>query len=206
MGTFEIAHNHRRALGETMTAAQPASTSVQVPRIVFYPAVVAVLLLAAWTVSLVRDRNPLPFPDRDYTVFSAKSTLALIALEELMQMHGHVPRFRIDSDNVERTIFSNGTIINHPRQTMLDRLGQPGAALGFVVADPEQAARETAELLRRNGFAAEVILDAEPGLPITFVSTDALSGSVIVFRKHVLKMGQKPPAWTPRDQAAPGTP
>ena len=189
-----------------MTDAQSARTSVQVPRVVFYPALMAVLLLAAWTVSLVRDRNPLPFPDRDYFVFSAKSTPALIALEELMRSHGHVPRFRVDSDDVERTIFSNGTIINHPRQTMLDRLGQPAAALGFVVADPEQAARETAELFRRNGFTADVILDAEPGLPITFVTTDALSGSVIVFRKHILKMGQKPPAWTPRNQGAPAAP
>ncbi|HEY0929872.1 MAG TPA: hypothetical protein VGE27_08115 [Gemmatimonas sp.] len=157
------------------------------------------LLLIAWTTSLVRDRNPLPFPDRDYHVFSAKSTPALIALEDLMQLHGHVPRFRVDSDDVERTIFSNGTIVNHPRQEMLAKLGAPSAALGFVVDDPEQAAREAVELFRRNGFTAELILDAEPGLPITFVTTDALSGSAIVFRKHVLQMGQKPPAWTPRN-------
>jgi hypothetical protein len=189
-----------------MTVARSDRSHVKVPRIVFYPALVAVLLLAAWTTSLVRDRNPLPFPDRDYHVFSAKSTQALIALEELMQTHGHKPRFRVDSDVVERTIFSNGTIINHPRQTMLDRLGQPGAALGFVVVDPEQAARETADLFRRSGFTAEVILDAEPGLPIAFVATDALSGSIIVFRKHILKMGQKPPAWTPRHQGSLPTP
>lgn len=176
------------------------SGSVSVPGIVFYPALVAVLLLVAWTISLVRDRNPLPFPDRDYHVFSAKSTPALIALEQLMQSHGHVPRFRIDSDNVERTVFSNGTILNRPYQAMLDRLGQPSAALGFVVADPERAAREAADLFRKSGFTADVILNAEPGLPITFVTTDALSGSAIVFRKHVLKMGQKPPAWTPRTQ------
>lgn len=183
-----------------MNVARPDSSHVKVPRIVFYPALVAVLLLAAWTTSLALDRNPLPFPDRDYHVFSAKSTPALIALEELMQAHGHAPRFRVDSDDVERTIFSNGTIINHPRQTMLDRLGQPGAALGFVVDDPEQAAREAADRFRRSGFTADVILDAEPGLPITFVATDALSGSVIVFRKHVLRMGQRPSAWTPRQQ------
>lgn len=182
-----------------MTAARFISSSVRVPSIVFYPALVAVLLLAAWTTSLVRDRNPLPFPDRDYHVFSAQSTPALIALEELMQLHGHVPRFRVDSDDVERTIFSNGTIVNHPRQAMLDRLGQPSAALGFVVVDPEHAAREAVELFRRNGFTAELILDAEPGLPIAFVTTDALSGSAIVFRKHILQMGQKPPAWTPRN-------
>lgn len=189
-----------------MTVARFVGGTVKVPSIVLYPALLAVLLLVAWTTSLVRDRNPLPFPDRDYHVFSAKSTPALIALEELMQLHGHVPRFRVDSDDVERTIFSNGTIVNHPRQAMLDRLGQPSAALGFVVADPEQAAREAVALLRRNGFTAELILNAEPGLPIAFVSTDALSGSTIVFRKHILKMGQKPPAWTPRSQSSLRTP
>jgi len=188
-----------------MAAARWVGSSVSVPSLVFYPALAAVVLLIAWTISLVRDRNPLPFPDRDYHVFSAKSTAALIALEELMQAHGHRPRFRVDSDEVERTIFSNGTIVNHPRQTMLDRLGQPSAALGFVVDDPEQAAREAADLFRRSGFTAEVILNAEPGLPITFVSTDALSGSTLVFRKHILQMGQKPPAWTPRE-APPSAP
>lgn len=34
---------------------------------------------------------------------------------------------------------------------------------------------------------------------LPFVQTDALVGSVIVFRKHVLRMGQKPERWTPRD-------
>lgn len=183
-----------------MKVARFAGSSVRVPSVVFYPALVAVALLAAWTASLVRDRNPLPFPDRDYPVFSAKSTPALIALEELMQLHGHVPRFRADSEDVERTIFSNGTIINHPHQAMLERIGQPSAALGFVVADPEQAAREAVDLFRRNGFTAELVTDAEPGLPIAFVTTDALSGSALVFRKHVLKMGPKPAAWTPRNQ------
>lgn len=189
-----------------MADAGLVGSTVNVPSLVFYPALVVVLLLIAWTTSLVRDRNPLPFPDRDYHVFSAKSTLALIALEELMQLHGHVPRFRVDSDVVERTIFSNGTIVNHPRQAMLDRLGNPSAALGFVVAEPEQAARQAVALFRKNGFTAELIPDAEPGLPIVFVTTDALSGSAIVFRKHILQMGQKPPAWTPRNSVVPRTP
>lgn len=189
-----------------MAGARLFSSTVQVPSLVFYPALLGVLLLIAWTTSLVRDRNPLPFPDRDYHVFSAKSTLALIALEELMQLHGHVPRFRVDSDEVERTIFSNGTIVNYPREEMLAKLGAPSAALGFVVDEPAQAASETVALFRRHGFTADVILDAEPSLPIAFVTTDALSGSAIVFRKHILEMGQKPPAWTPRNPASSRTP
>ena len=62
-----------------------------------------------------------------------------------------------------------------------------------------QQMRTAAELLRRHGCSGEVVLGAEPGLPITFVRTDALKNSALVFRKHVLKMGARPPAWTPRE-------
>lgn len=169
-----------------------------VPNSLILTSGVAVLLLITFLVALITDRNPLPFPDRDYHVFSASSRPALTAVEEVMQKFGHTPRFRIDSDQVDRTVFSNGTIINHPHPQISATLGNPGGALGFVVDDPDRAAREAAQLLQQAGFQAEVILDAEPGLPIAFVKTDALISGALVFRKHVLKMGQKPPAWTPR--------
>ena len=174
------------------------SGATLVPNVLILISGVAVLLLIAFLVSLITDRNPLPFPDRDYHVFSASSTSALAVLEQLLQKFGHNPRFRIDSDQVDRTVFSNGTIINHPLPQITATLGKPGGALGFVVGDPDRAARESAQLLQEAGFQAEVILDAEPGLPIAFVKTNALISGALVFRKHVLKMGQKPPAWTPR--------
>jgi hypothetical protein len=174
------------------------SGAVVIPTVLFVPALLLVGLLLLWAYGVARDRNPLPFPDRDYQVFSAASTTGLIALEALMQHFGHRPRFRIDSEQVDRTVFSNGTIINAPQPHMLAQLGDPAAALGFVVRDPELAAGEAAELLRQGGFNAEVVLGAEPGLPITFVRTDALKNAALVFRKHVLKMGERPPAWTPR--------
>jgi hypothetical protein len=173
--------------------------SVAVPKLLVWLVIVAGIALTAWTTSLVTNRNPLPFPDRDYHVFSAASPQALVALEQVMARQGNRPRFRIDSENVDRTVFANGTIINNPQPDMLALLGNPAGALGFVVADPEKAAEETAEQLRRSGFEAEVILNAEPGLPIAFVTSNALLGSALVFRKHVLKMGPPPPAWTPRE-------
>ncbi len=172
--------------------------SIAVPALVVYLVGLGVLVLIAFLVALVTDRNPLPFPDRDYHVFSASSPAALVALEQLMQHHGHRPRFRIDSQEVDRTVFSNGTIINYPRPGIFDALGQPGGALGFVVEDPEAAARDAASRLQAAGLQAEVVLDAEPGLPIAFVKTNALVSGAIVYRKHVLEMGQKPPEWTPR--------
>ena len=174
------------------------SGATLVPNVLIFMVLLGALILATYLVALLRDRNPLPFPDRDYHVFSASSPSALVALERLMQDFGHRPRFRIDSDEVDRTVFSNRTIINCPRPGISAVLGNPGGALGFVVGDPNDAARRSARQLEAAGFQAEVILDAEPGLPIAFVKTNALVSGAVVFRKHVLKMGKKPPAWTPR--------
>jgi hypothetical protein len=152
--------------------------------------------LGAWTVAVVRERNPLPFPDRGYQVFTATSPAAMDALTELLRGHGNAPRFRADSDDIQRAIFWDGTIINHVSPAVLERLGQPAAALGFVVDDPVRGALDAARLLRGRGFDAAVLEGLEPGLPITFVTTDALAGAVLVFRRHQLRMGQRPQRWT----------
>ena len=44
------------------------------------------------------------------------------------------------------------------------------------------------EFLRFRGFEANVILDAEPAIPIAFVVTNATSGTVLNFRKHMIDM------------------
>lgn len=172
--------------------------TVQVPLFLAILVPLATVLLALWTFAIAYDRNPLPFPDRDYEVFSASSAAALVAMEDVMQSLGQRPRFRADSPNVQRTIFASGTIINQPDPRMFELLGPHGAALGFVVDDPDATARQIAKQLQHRGFQAASVHGAEPGLPIAFVRTDALSGSVLVFRKHMLRMGAKPDAWTPR--------
>ena len=176
--------------------------SVQVPLVLAILVPLVTVLLGLWTLAIATDRNPLPFPDRDYQVFSASSGEALMAMEEVMQSLGQHPRFRADSANVQRTIFASGTIINQPDPAMSALLGAHGAALGFVVDDPDATARQVAMQLKSRGFEAASIHGAEPGLPIAFVRTDALSGSVLVFRKHMLRMGAKPDAWTPRTPSA----
>lgn len=172
--------------------------SVQVPIAHAFLVPLLTFLLGLWALALAYDRNPLPFPDRDYQVFSASSPEALVAMEDVMQSLGQRPRFRVDPSNVQRTIFASGTIINQPDPGMAKVLGPHGAALGFVVDDPDATARQVAMQLQRRGFQAASVHDAEPGFPIAFVRSDALSGSVLVFRKHVLRMGAKPDAWTPR--------
>ena len=181
-----------------MTDTRKLGRSIQVPLYVAILVPLATLLLGLWTFALATDRNPLPFPDRDYQVFSASSAKALVAMEDVMQSLGQRPRFRADSPNVQRTLFASGTIINQPDPRMFDLLGPHGAALGFVVDDPDATARQIAKQLQDRGFEAASIHGAEPGFPIAFVRTNALADSVLVFRKHVLRMGAKPDAWTPR--------
>ena len=181
-----------------MAEPRKKGRSIQVPLSLVILVPLATLLLALWTFALAHDRNPLPFPARDYQVFSTSSAEAQVAMEEVMMSLGQRPRFRADSPNVQRTIFASGTIINQPEPHMLASLGSPSAALGLVVDDPDATARQVAKHLQGRGFQAASIHGAEPGLPIAFVRTNALSGSVLVFRKHVLRMGAKPDAWTPR--------
>lgn len=166
-----------------------------VPKWVLIVAAVLLATTVAWTAALASDRNPLPFPDRNYQVFTATSPEAKAALIELLGQHGSTPRFRMDTDDVERAIFWDGTIINYSRPEMFERVGQPAAAIGLVVRDPAASALNAVRHLRDRGFEAAMIEGAEPGLPIVFVTTDAFNGTALVFRKHVLRMGQRPDAW-----------
>lgn len=166
-----------------------------IPKPLLAAALVLVLLLGAWTAALATDRNPLPVPDRDYSVFTTPSAEAKATIVELLGRHGRTPRYRIDSEDVERAVFWDGTIVNYTRPELFERLGRPAAAMGFVAGDPVAAALDAVRLLRGRGFEAQMIEGAEPGLPIVFVTTSALNGSVLVFRKHVLKMGPPPPRW-----------
>jgi hypothetical protein len=175
-----------------------------IPKALVLGMLAVVMLLVGWTTAVLLGRNPLPFPDRGYQVFTASSPAAMDALAELLRSHGNAPRFRVDSDGVQRAIFWDGTIVNYPTPAVLEQLGGPAAAIGFVARDPAASALHAARLLRERGFSAMVHEGVEPGLPITFVTTDALAGSVLVFRRHQLKMGQRPQRWTAAADASTG--
>lgn len=141
-----------------------------------------------WTVLLVMGRNPLPFPDYGSRIFSASSAEGKEAIVELLAMYGVRERFQANSGAVLRSIMWDGTIINLPSPEVYEKLNKPAASIGLVVQDPVASANSAAAFLGSKGFTAEVILDVEPELPIAFVSTDALIGTVINFRKHVIHL------------------
>lgn len=152
--------------------------------------IVAVLFLGllGWTIALARGRNPLPVPDPGSRIFSTPSVQAKDALIELLARHGLHERFRFDSAGVARSIFWDGTILNTPSAEVVAKLGGATSSIGLVAAEPVSAAHEAAALLQARGFSAQVVTDAEPELPIAFVCTNAFTGAVLNFRKHVIHL------------------
>jgi len=153
----------------------------------------AVFGLALWTYLLASGRNPLPFPDRGSRIFSAPSPEAKDVVVALLAHHGLRERYQFNSSGIQRSILWDGTIINCPPPDVLRKLDAAGASIGLVSEDPVSEANAAAAFLRSKGFEARVVLDAEPELPIAFVVTNALSCTVLNFRKHVLRLPRPTP-------------
>lgn len=153
--------------------------------------VVSLCLMAgfvAWALLAANARNPLPFPDNGSRIFAAATPEGKAAVVALLARHGLRQRFRFDSSGIERAILWDGTIINHSPDDVLDTLGQPSASIGLVAHDPVASAHAAVAFLQSQGFEARVVLNAEPNLPIAFVVTNALRGTVINFRRHVTRL------------------
>ncbi len=157
---------------------------------------IAGLLIAgfiAWSVLLAVGRNPLPFPDHGSRIFSAPTPQAKDAVVALLAMHGLKERFQFNTGGVRRSIMWDGTIINQPSAEIIQKLGSATSSIGLVSDDPPASANSAAAFLRSRGFEANVVLDAEPELPIAFVVTNAMSGTVLNFRKHVIHLPKPQP-------------
>jgi hypothetical protein len=158
--------------------------------------VVLLLLLGltgAWLALILAGRNPLPFPDVGSRIFSAESPAAKAAIVDLLAQFGVRERFQANSKGVLRSIMWDGTIINYPEPEVTRRLGSPKASIGLVSTDPAKSAAHAAAFLIERGFSAEVVLDVEPGLPIVFVVTNAFTGTVLNFRKHLIHLPRPKP-------------
>lgn len=151
------------------------------------------VVLAVWTYLLATGRNPLPFPDRGSRIFTTPSPEAKDAVVALLARHGVKERFQANSSGILRSIMWDGTIINQAPPEVLQKLGHASANIGLVADDPVASANDAAEFFLARGFEAKVVLDAEPELPIAFVVTNAMSGTVLNFRKHLIHMPRPQP-------------
>lgn len=165
-----------------------------VPKWLILLTLIAFTALASWSYLLATGRNPLPFPDYGSRIFSAPSAEAKDAVVALLARHGLEERFQFNSPEVLRSIMWDGTIINFSSPAVLQKLGGAVASIGLVADDPATSAESAAAFLRSRGFEAELVLDAEKELPIVFVVTNALSGTVLNFRKHVIHLPKPQPA------------
>ena len=147
-----------------------------------------------WLALILAGRNPLPFPDVGSRIFSAASPAAKATIVDLLAQHGVRERFQVNTPGVLRSITWDGTNINCPDPEVTRRLGSQKARIGLVSPDPVKSAEQAAAFLTKQGFSAEVVLDAEPDLPIAFVVTNAFTGTVLTFRQHVIHLPRpKPP-------------
>jgi len=158
----------------------------------------AFAVLAVWTYLLATGRNPLPFPDAGSRIFTTPSPEAKEAIVALLAVHGIKERFQANSSGILRSIMWDGTIINHAPPEVLEKLGHATASIGLVAGDPVASANAAAEFLRSRGFEAKVVLDVEPDLPIAFLVTNATSGTVLNFRKHLIHLPRPQPVKTNR--------
>ena len=159
-----------------------------VPKWMIALALVVLVGLGGWCTAMATGRNPLPFPDHGSRIFTAASKEGKEAIVALLAQHGVEERFQANTGGVLRSVMWDGTIINLPSPEVLEKLGSATASIGMVADDPQASANAAAEFLRSRGFKAAVVLDAEPELPIAFVVTDAMMGTVLNFRKHVIHM------------------
>jgi hypothetical protein len=157
------------------------------------PVVVLLGVTATWLGLIVAGRNPLPFPDVGSRIFTAATPDAKAAIIDLLAQYGVHERFQVNTQGVLRSIMWDGTIINCPDPEVTRRLGSPKASIGLVSPDPAKSAAQAAAFLKQRGLDADVVLDAEPDLPIAFVTTNAFTGTVLNFRKHVIHMPRPQP-------------
>jgi len=150
--------------------------------------------LVAWTTSLVMGRNPLPFPDFGSRIFVTASPEAKAAIVALLKRNGIDERFRVDSSGILRSIMWDGTIINYSPPNVLQKLDSATSGIGLVASDPAASATEAVDFLRSRGFEARVVLDVDPDLPVSFVVTNAMPGTIINFRPHVIHLPRPQPA------------
>ena len=149
---------------------------------------VLVLVVLLWAIQAASGRNPLPFPDPGSRIFAAATPEALNAIVGLLGEYGIRQRFRVNTASVGRAIMWDGTIINYSDPEVLRKLKMASACIGLVADNPAKAAEKAAAYLRSQGFSADVVLDAEPDLNIAFVLTNAMNGTALNFRRHVIHM------------------
>lgn len=156
------------------------------------------LIALVWAVAVTIFcfiRNPLPFPDRGHRCFAVPNEQAAkVVVTILGKLAGLPERFTFDLGFTHQTVlWDNTTVIIHHDQVIHEQELAPNG-LSVVVSNPKASALEAVATLKQAGFTATIKDDVMPEVEnkLVLLASDAFDGWVLVFRRHILKMGRPP--------------
>ena len=140
-------------------------------------------------------RNPLPFPDRGHRCFAVPNEETARVVVGILAQFGNLPeRFTFSPGPTHQALlWDNTTVVIWHDKTAEER-GFPSNGISVVTSNPTWAADRAAAILRKRGYSAKIVKDHMPevGGKLVVLASDAFDGWVLVFRKHILAMGQPP--------------
>lgn len=93
---------------------------------------------------------------------------------------------------LQETVLEGGTIIIGYDEDFLARNGIPPNGISIPVRNPKKSVIEAAKMLKTAGFTASIKENVFPQVGDKFVmlESNAFHGWVLVFRRHILLMGE----------------
>lgn len=149
-----------------------------------------ITLLWAISITFLFFYNPFPFPDRGHRVFGVKDEQTRFAVVNIIEkVTGKKSRYTFDSGNIHQTILQDGYTSIHYIDGKID--STPPCAISFAVENPFKSAQKAIQLLKMEGFDAEIVEDLKTDLPSNYlvpIRSNAFDGWALVFRRPLLKM------------------
>jgi hypothetical protein len=152
------------------------------------PALLIVSVVWAVTATIMVLRNPLPFPDRGHRLFGVPDLKAQAVVLRILDEARLPLRFEFQTGPSRQALLWDNTTVIH---CVDPSFGHSGTALSVAVRDPEEAARTAAARLEEAGYSVRRLEGVDVDLPqnhLIVLTSDALLGWALVFRRHLLKM------------------
>jgi len=154
-------------------------------------AIVATIWAIATTV--MHFRNPLPFPDHGHRAYGVPDERARQAVVKILQEVTPLrERFTFDSGATHQTLmWDNFTVIHYLDSDIQKARSLSGNGLSVAVSDPQASAKRAVELLKADGYQAEIITGINYDLPDGYlvpVQSNAFNDWALVFRRQLISM------------------
>lgn len=153
------------------------------------------IIATIWAVAatIMHFRNPLPFPDHGHRVFGVPDERTRqVVVKVLQEVTPLRERFTFDSGATHQTLMWDGfTVIHYMDSDIQKARTLSGNGLSVPVDDPELSAKRAVELLRAEGYRADIIEGINYDLPpnsLVPVESDAFNGWALVFRRSLINM------------------